>query len=113
MTAIRGAITVKENTAEAITAASVSLIGQIAEKNNITTAVSIIISSTFDITAVYPAKAIREAGLIDAPLFSCVEPEIDGSLRMCIRVMVLVNADIKAKHMYLDGAKVLRPDIGE
>ena len=111
MTAIRGAITVKANTADEITAASVGLIKQLAEKNGIREAVSMIISTTPDITAKYPAAAIREAGIINAPLFSCAEPCIDGALKMCIRVMVHINADIAAKHVYLEGARVLRPDL--
>lgn len=111
MTAIRGAITAAENSAESIGGASVRLMRAIAEKNDISTAVCIIISTTSDITAKYPAAAIRESGVSSAPLFSCAEPEIDGSLRMCIRILLLVNADITAKHVYLDNAKSLRTDL--
>lgn len=42
------------------------------------------------------------------------EMEVPGSLRMCIRVLMHVNTDIpndKIKHVYLKGAKVLRPDL--
>ena len=113
MTAIRGAITANNNTVGDISAASVRLISELAARNNISSAVSILISSTKDITAVYPAKAIRESGIIDAPLFSCLEPDIDNALEMCIRIMVSINENIKPEHVYLEGAKILRPDLGE
>ena len=62
--AIRGAITVDENTEEAISSASVSLIKRIKEKNVFDSAVCILISTTADITAAYPAKAVRESGIL-------------------------------------------------
>lgn len=111
MVAIRGAITVRENTAADIDEASVELIRTLAEKNDIAEAVCIIISTTADITAKYPATAIRESGVLAAPLFSCAEPGIDGALKMCIRVMVLTDKDITAKHVYLRGARSLRKDL--
>lgn len=111
MTAIRGAITVRANIAEDITAASVRLIEAMREKNRATGIVSLIISSTKDITAKYPAAAVRESGLAEIPLFSCAEPDIDGALPLCIRMLMYVNDDITAKHVYLDGAACLRPDL--
>lgn len=111
MTAVRGAITVRANTAEDITAASVELIGAMREKNPAAKIVSLIISSTKDVTAKYPAAAVRESGLSDMPLFSCAEPDIDGALPLCIRMLMYVNDDFAPKHVYLGGAAVLRPDL--
>lgn len=45
----------------------------------------------------------------------CVqELNIEGSLKKCIRVMVTAEngkTQKEAKHVYLGGAKILRPDI--
>lgn len=111
MTAIRGAITADGNTAEDICRATVLLMKTICEKNGLTSAICITLSSTKDITAKYPATCLRESGIIDAPLFSCEEPDIVGALPMCIRALVLVNNDFKPVHVYLGGARSLRKDL--
>ena len=53
-------------------------------------------------------------GITTVPLLDMSAPEIDGSLKMCIRTMIHINTD-KTKeeinHVYLRGAKVLRPDL--
>ena len=114
--AIRGAITVDENTEEAISSASVSLIKRIKEKNVFDSAVCILISTTADITAAYPAKAVRESGILPAPLFSCMEPDIDGALPMCVRMMVTVcssDDSAEAHHVYMRGAASLRREFSD
>lgn len=115
MKAIRGATTVAENSDRAIRSASESLWHAIVEQNKLSCdeIVSVILSTTDDITAAYPAKWIRLAGC-SAPLFSCLEPPIDGALPMCLRCLVTVNRDDgTVKHCYLGGAKILRPDLAE
>lgn len=113
--AIRGATTVEKNSIEDITKSSVDLIKKICIENNLTNdnVVSIMCSTTTDITAFYPVRAIRESGIIDAPLFSMIEPEIENALPLCIRIMIHVNKeyDFKAKHIYLNGASNLRKDL--
>ena len=115
--AIRGAITIDRDEKEEIEAKTRTLIKTISEKNNIgkaCTPVSLIISTTSDITAFYPARAVRESGLIDVPLFSAQEPSIKGALPLCIRMMLTVtseNNEQKAEHVYLGGAATLRPDL--
>ena len=113
--AIRGAITAAENSEEAIAEASVSLMNEIIDQNDLRVSdiISVIISSTQDLNAMYPAKAIRMSGFENVPLFSCLEPNIVNSLKRCIRVLVTINEEdtFKAKHVYLGGTKVLRPDL--
>ena len=113
--AIRGAITASENSERAISEASIKLIEEVIDQNNlrISDVISIIISSTQDLDAMYPAKAIRMVGFENTPLFSCLEPNIVNSLKRCIRVLVTINEEdtFKAKHVYLGGTKVLRPDL--
>ncbi|MCI8520060.1 MAG: chorismate mutase [Clostridia bacterium] len=114
--AIRGATTAEENTREAIIAATIELLGEIEKQNDLKNAdaVSIIFTVTSDLTAVFPAAAVREMGITTVPLLDMSAPEIDGSLKMCIRTMIHINTD-KTKeeinHVYLRGARVLRPDL--
>lgn len=116
--AIRGATTAAENTREEIIGATLELIREIEAKNDLkrADAISIIFTVTSDLTAVFPAAAAREMGLTFVPLLDMAAPEIDGSLKKCIRIMIHINTD-KTKeeinHVYLRGAKVLRPDLAE
>lgn len=114
--AIRGAITVETDEADEIASKSVTLAREIVKKNSYDSVVSVIVSTTDDITEYYPAKAIRESGVLDAPIFSCKEPSISGALPLCVRLLVTVtsaNDDACAHHVYLDGARVLRKDLAE
>ena len=115
MVVIRGATTIAEDTREEIKGAVKELLEQIAMRNAVTRdeMVSIVFSSTSDIHSYYPAKAAREAGFEGASLFSAQEPDIEGGLKLCIRVMLFVEKNIQPRHVYLRGAKVLRKDIAE
>lgn len=115
--AIRGATTAAMNTKEEIFSASQEMIEKIIADNCIETAdiSDIIFTVTPDITAAFPAAAVRRLGFADVPLLDMAAPDIDGALKMCIRVMVHVNTEksnSELRHAYLRGAKVLRPDIG-
>jgi len=116
--AIRGAITVDENTESAIKAASVDLVKILRVKNKIgdDEFISLQASSTQDITKAYPVKFMRESPFIPngTPFFSSQEPPIEDTLPLCIRIIVLVQKEditFKPVHFYLKGAKVLRPDL--
>ena len=111
MVSIRGAVTARNN-AEEIAEASRRLFDKILFKNGITDGdiVNVLISTTSDITAFYPARAVREAGH-NVALFSCQEPNINGSLKGCIRMMVTAASEHAPRSIYLNGARTLRPDI--
>ena len=113
MKAIRGAITVNADTADEIKENVKLLLSEILKENALTSenVVCILFSSTADIHSYYPAKAAREAGFFNCALFSALEPEIDGSLPHCIRVMILAEIEGNPKHIYLKGAANLRKDI--
>lgn len=112
---IRGAITIDTDTKESVSENCISLLTEIIQKNNIKEkeAVSLLISSTNDIHSYYPAAAVRESNLLSVPLFSAAEPEIKGSLSMCIRFMLTVmkKRKFEPRHVYLKNAKKLRPDL--
>lgn len=113
--AIRGATTVDSDSEDEISRRSVELIKKITENNVFDYAVSLVISATKDITASYPAKAVRESGVINVPLFSCIEPDIKGALPLCIRMMLTVvsQSDVDVRHAYMRGAKMLRKDLAD
>lgn len=114
--AIRGAITVEADSAEEIIEKSVALAQTIAAENSFDTIVSVVVSTTEDIRAFYPARAIREASVLDGPIFSCKEPEIAGALPLCIRLLVTVTSNddaATAHHVYLGKARALRKDLAE
>lgn len=113
MKAIRGATTVSEDNAASIKQAVKELLNNIVRVNGLGAEqiICIMFSSTADLKSYYPAKAAREAGFTTCALYSSLEPEIDGSLKKCIRVMLLAETDSRPEHVYLNGAKNLRSDI--
>lgn len=116
MVGIRGAITVENDIKEEVLIAVRTLLCKMIEENNIKydDIISIIFTCTEDINSVYPAQAARELGIVYAGLLCFNEMNVVGSLRYCIRVLILANIDIPQKdvnHIYLGGASILRPDL--
>ncbi|MBT2733305.1 chorismate mutase [Neobacillus sp. C211] len=114
---MRGAITVNQNTEEAIITATEELLEKIIEENHIQPELvaSVFISTTEDINAVFPAKALRKfEGWTYVPVMCMQEMPVPNSLKMCVRIMMHVNttqSQEEINHVYLKGAKVLRPDL--
>lgn len=113
MKAIRGATTVNADTKEQIKERVKELLSEICRRNSVSDEdiVCIMFSTTSDIKSYYPAKAAREAGFTACPLYSSLEPDIEGSLNLCVRVMLLVDNHASVEHVYLHGAKNLRKDL--
>jgi chorismate mutase len=115
---VRGAVTVDCNTEEAIVSATEILLKQLIEDNNILPdqVASAFISTTEDLNAAFPAKALRKfAGWTYVPVMCMRELPVPNSLQMCVRIMLHVNTAVSQKeivHVYLGGATVLRPDLG-
>ena len=113
---IRGAISVKENSKVAILSATKELFANIIENNRLLQddIESILFSATKDLTKAYPAVAIREMGYTDITMMCFQEMDVEGSLPMCIRMLVTCNSVINNRqHVYLHDAKQLRPDWSE
>ena len=113
---IRGAITASGNEPAAIVAATSRLLREIVARNGvrIEDIGAIFFTTTPDLTAEFPAAAARELGWHDVPLLCGHEMSVPGRLDKCVRVMMLVNVDVGqtgVRHVYLDGAKSLRPDL--
>ncbi len=117
MLAIRGATTINKDDQESVQKAVEKLIKEIWSSNGIDKSeiISINFSSTADIRSYYPAKAFRDLGYDRIPLFSSVEPEIKGSLDHTIRLLIYLERPNSrdVKHIYLNEAANLRPDLIE
>ncbi len=117
MRGVRGAITVEENTVEAVSKATQEVVQAMLQANDIDTEDigAAIFSATEDITAAFPAKGARALpGFDTVPLFDARQMEVDGALDMCIRVLLLVDSPKKQKeikHIYMGNAHILRPDL--
>jgi len=115
--AVRGAISVEEDTSEAIRAATAELLETVIERNAlaIEDMVSIVFTSTEDLCADFPAAAAREMGLSAVPLLCTREIPVPGSLPRCVRVLVhcYAPADRTIRHVYLRDARQLRTDLPE
>ena len=113
MNAVRGATTVREDAPDEIREAVAELLGEMVKRNRLANSdiICITFSSTQDIRSFYPAKAAREAGFGGCPLFSALEPPIDGALPLCIRVLMLTRAEGVSVPVYLRDAANLRRDI--
>lgn len=114
---IRGATTVEHNDAEEILAATTELLQAVIEQNEVAAedVGAVLITLTADLDSAFPARAIRSIrGWELVPLMCSNEVPVKGSLEKCIRLMLLVNttkAQHEIKHVYLNKAKILRPDL--
>ncbi|MFZ5942800.1 MAG: chorismate mutase [Bacillota bacterium] len=114
--AIRGAIDVEKDEPQIIYAAATRLLQELVEANNLEPGrdiISTFFTATSDLKSAYPAKAARDMGWNNIPLMCMQEMEVQGSLPLCIRVLlhVDVSEDAVIKHVYLGKAKELRPDL--
>jgi chorismate mutase len=117
MRGIRGAITVAQNDKQEIHEAAQQMMREILRQNELDTEVigAVICTMTEDLTAAFPTAGIRTLpGFELVPLFDARQCAIDGSLPLCIRVLVLADIDLPqrgVRHVYLGKAANLRPDI--
>jgi chorismate mutase len=73
--------------------------------------VSVILTSTPDLTSAFPARAMRLMGWDDIPLLCAQEIDVAGSMSRVVRVLIHVEADIarsQIEHVYLRGTEGLR-----
>jgi len=110
---IRGAITVDDNSPEAIGSATIKLLQAMVRKNNIDIEMisHVIFSITSDLNADYPAKYARiNLKWKDVPMMCFNEMDVPGSLRRCLRVLIVINCSdlFEPEFVYLEGAENLR-----
>ncbi len=116
--ALRGATTCPVDTPDAIADATQELLIALMAKNDLDhdDVVSVILTTTPDLTSSFPATAARGVGFGDIPLLCASEIDVPGSMPRCIRVLIhayvtVSRADIH--HVYLRDARNLRDDLPE
>ena len=110
---IRGAITVDENSPEAIGSATIKLLQEMVKRNNIELNLisHVIFSFTPDLNADFPAKYARiNLKWKDVPMLCFNEIDVPNSLKKCLRVLMVINCseEFEPEFVYLEGAEGLR-----
>ncbi|MBN2145065.1 MAG: chorismate mutase [Candidatus Aureabacteria bacterium] len=113
---LRGAITVPENSKEAILEGSTLLLETMLEKNQIPVEeiCSIFFSVTPDLDKEFPAKSARKMGLSKTPFLCMTEIPVSDAVPRCIRILIQFNtpkSQDEIQPVYLRDAVKLRPDL--
>lgn len=116
--ALRGATQLLADDPDEMADAVVELIATILERNQLSTddLISVVFTSTPDLTSAFPAAAARTLDIGDVPLLCAQELDIDGALPRVVRVLAHAELDRPRKdvvHVYLRGAEVLRQDLAQ
>jgi len=114
--AVRGATTVEKNDAEAIAVATRELLTSMLASNEIDVEdiVSVLFTTSPDLTAAFPAAAARGIGFQTVPLMCASEIDVPGAKKLCIRVMMHTYSSrsrAEIRHVYLRDAQNLRDDL--
>ncbi len=114
--ALRGATTLDSDTTEQIEERVIALLTEMFNRNGLDhdDLISVFFTATSDVNSGFPAAAARVFGLGDVPLLCAQELDIDGSVRLCIRVLIHLNTPKRRDelhHVYLEGAQGLRDDL--
>ena len=116
--ALRGATTLDVDAPDHIRDRVKALMAALYDRNGLDNdqVISVLVTATPDITTFHPSTAVREFGLDDVPIIGAQELPIAGSLPRCVRLMLHVESDLprsRLRHVFLEGATVLRPDLSE
>ena len=113
--ALRGAITVDANEADAILSATEELVREVMDRNSLAPdqMVSCIFTCTDDLDAEFPAVAARRLGLSSVPLLCAREIDVPDALPRVIRLLLhcYADPDSEPRHVYLREAESLRRDL--
>ena len=116
--AVRGAIQVDSADRDAILEATAELVTEVMARNDLTTddVISVLFTTTPDLTAEFPALAARKIGFHDVPLICAAEIAVPGAMPRVVRLMAHIETDrprSAIQHVYLRGAAALRLDIAQ
>jgi len=116
--ALRGATTLDHDHRDHLLQRTQQLIDELFERNDLTEddLISIVFTATDDVSSAFPAEAARLAGITHVPLLCARELQIEGGIRMCIRILVhayTTRSPHELRHPYLHGARQLRTDLPE
>jgi chorismate mutase len=117
MRGIRGATQIEANTVEAMDQAVAELCQALVDRNGLRPEEIgwAIFTVTHDLDADFPARAARtRCGWHMVPMICSREIPVPGSLPRAIRVLLHVETlDRPVRHVYLRGARALRPDLAD
>jgi chorismate mutase len=116
--AVRGATQVDADDREQILEATAELVAEVLTRNELLVGdvISVLFTTTPDLTAEFPAVAARKIGFEDVPLLCASEIAVPGALPRVIRLMAYAETDRPRhliRHVYLRGAAQLRQDIAQ
>jgi chorismate mutase len=114
--AVRGAVQIDADRRDLILDGTEELLVEILARNAVEPAhlVSLLFTMTHDLTSEFPAVAARRLGLGSVPLMCAAEIAVPGALPRVVRVMAHIESALPVaaiRHVYLRGARVLRPDL--
>ena len=78
--------------------------------------ISVLFTTTPDLTAEFPALAARKIGFEDVPLLCAAEIDVPGAMPRVIRLLMHVDTPkprSAIQHVYLRGAVALRLDVAQ
>lgn len=112
---IRGATRPLHDDPESIRSATRDLLGAMLLRNELTpdAVISAFFTATPDLVTEFPARAARELGWNDVAMLCSTEIPVPGAIERVVRVLLHVElpANCSVKHVYLNGAEELRPDL--
>ena len=113
---LRGVTTCDVDTPEAIGERTRELILELMARNEIEhdDVISVLFTTSVDLTSSFPASAAREVGFGDIPLMCASEINVPGSMSKCIRIMMHIyttRSRSEIHHVYLHNAQSLRDDL--
>ena len=116
--ALRGATTLDLDDVDHMRERVHALLDELFRRNSLShdDVVSILFTATPDIHCGYPATAARAWGLADVPLMGAQEIDVPGGLPLCVRLLAHVTTEkprAEMRHVFLEGAKVLRSDLDD
>ena len=112
---LRGATRAERDDPESIRSATRELLGELMRRNGVTSAavVSAFFTVTPDLVSEFPARAARQLGWDDVAMLCSTEIPVPGSIDRVVRVLLHVELPVSGavRHVYLNGAEELRPDL--
>jgi chorismate mutase len=116
--AVRGAVQINADERDAILEGTAELVTEVMVRNELTPGdvISVLFTSTPDLTAEFPALAARKIGFHDVPLICATEIAVPGAMPRVVRLMAHVETDrprSAIQHVYLRGAGALRLDMAQ
>jgi chorismate mutase len=114
--AVRGAVQVDADDREQLLEATSELVLTVLERNELAPddLISVVFTTTPDLTSEFPAYAARRLGLVDVPLLCAAEVAVPGAMPRVVRLLAHVETErprSEVRHVYLRGAAALRTDL--